>query len=105
VMLMADNEESQNVPQVREVNFEVDEEFRGSTYVDRMELYCQRMVRQRIVNQSAFMLTDEDRGIHGEYWEPNEELRFDRFCRSLVSHVQGHVDIQSGSGGSGTDDG
>jgi hypothetical protein len=94
LMLMADNEESRNVPQVREVNFEVDDEFQDATYVDRMELLCQRLVRQRVVNEAAFMLTDKEQGLDGEYWEPNEELRFKRFVRSLTSHVKGHIDIQ-----------
>jgi hypothetical protein len=94
LMLMADNEESRNVPSVREVNFPVDDEFQNATYVDRMELLCLRMVRQRVVNEAAFLLSDEQRGLEGEYWESNEELRFRRFARSLVSHVQGHIDIQ-----------
>lgn len=94
LMLMADNEQSRNVPQVREANFEVDDEFRGATYVDRMELLCLRMVRKRLVNESAFILSDEEQGLEGEHWEPNEELQFERFARSLASHVAGHIDVQ-----------
>lgn len=94
LMLMADNEKSRNVPSVREVNFEVDNEFQEATYVDRMKLLCLRMVRQRLVNEAAFMLTDEESGLNGEYWEPNQELQFKRFARSLASHVEGHIDIQ-----------
>lgn len=92
--LMADNEQSRNVPRLREVNFPVDEAYHDATYLDRVELLCLRMVRQRIVSEAAFILSDEERGIDGEYWEPNEELRFKRFARALVSHVQGHIDIQ-----------
>lgn len=94
LMLMADNEKSQNVPQLRETNFDVDDEFRDATYVDRMELLCLRMVRKRLVNESAFLLSDEDVGMDGEYWEPNEELEFRRFAKSLASHVAGHIDVQ-----------
>lgn len=94
LMLMADNDESRNVPQVREVNFDVDDAFRDATYIDRMELLCLRMVRKRLVNESAFILSDEDTGLHGEHWEPNEELEFERFARSLASHVSGHIDVQ-----------
>lgn len=94
LMLMADNEESRNTPQVREVNFEVDEAFRDATYVDRMEQLCLRMVRRRVVDEAAFLLSDEDDGEDGGYWEPNEELRFRRFVHSLVAHVQGHVEMQ-----------
>lgn len=92
LMLMADNEESRNVPGVREPNFKVDDEFRGATYVDRMELLCLRMVRKRLVNESAFILSDEEQGLNGEHWQPNEELKFGRFARALASHVAGHID-------------
>lgn len=94
LMLMADNEESRSVPQVREPNFDVDDEFKGATYLDRMELLCLRMVRQRLVNNAAFILSDGEQGLDGEYWEPNEELQFTRFTRSLVAHVEGQIDIQ-----------
>jgi len=97
LMLMADNEKSRNVPQVREVNFDVDDEFKGATYVDRMELLCLRMVRKRLVNESAFILSDEERGMDGEYWQPNEELAFERFARALASHVAGHIDYEKGT--------
>lgn len=93
LMLMADNEESRTAPSLREVNFEVEDEFRNATYLDRMELLCLRMVRQRLVNESAFILSDEERGIDGEYWQPNKELQFERFARALASHVSGHTDI------------
>ena len=94
LMLMADNTESGTVPRLREVNFQVEDEFRDASYVDRMELLCLRMVRQRLVNESAFILSDEESGMHGNYWEPNEELAFERFARSLASHVRGHVDVE-----------
>lgn len=94
LFLMADNDQSQNVPRLREPNFEVDDEFRDATYLDRIEFLCLRMVRQRLVNEAAFVLSDEENGFEGEYWEPNEELRFKRFVRSLASHVHGHIDIQ-----------
>lgn len=94
LMLMADNEKSRNVPSLREVNFDADDEFKEATYVDRMELLCLRMVRQRLVNESTFILSDEDVGMDGEYWQPNEELKFERFARSLASHVQGHIDYE-----------
>jgi len=94
LMLMADNEASRTVPRLREPNFSVDDEFRDATYVDRMELLCLRMVRQRLANSAAFILSNEERGTEGEYWHPNEELQFNRFVRSLTSHVRGHIDMQ-----------
>jgi len=32
--------------------------------------------------------------MNGEHWEPNEELRFERFARSLASHVKANIDMQ-----------
>lgn len=93
LFLMADNDRSQNVPRLREPNFAVDDEFRDATYLDRIEVLCLRLVRQRLVNEGAFVLSDEENGLEGEFWEPNEELRFTRFARSLTSHVRGHIDI------------
>lgn len=94
LMLMADTEKSRKTPRLREPNFDADEAFKGASYVDRMELLCLRMVRQRLVNNAAFILSDEERGLEGEFWEPNEELQFRRFLRSLVAHVKGNIDIQ-----------
>lgn len=92
LMLMADNEESRKMPGLREPNFPADDEFQGATYVDRMELLCLRMLRKRLVNGAAFILSDRDGGLNGEYEEPNEELRFERFVRALTAHVTGYID-------------
>ena len=77
---------------LREPNFSADDEFQNATYVDRMELLCLRMVRKRLVNGAAFLLSDQERGLDGRYEEPDEELRFERFARSLSAHVVGHID-------------
>ena len=70
--------------------------FKGASYTDRAEILLLRMVRQRLINNGAFILSNEERGLGGEYWQPNKELRFGRFVRSLVAHVEGNVDIQQG---------
>lgn len=92
--LMADNDESRNDPRLNEVNFEVDDEFRNATYLDRVELLCLRMVRKRLVNEAAFILSTEENGLDGEYREPNQELQFRRFANALASYVDGHIDVQ-----------
>lgn len=94
LFLMADTEESRAPTSLREPNFKADEAFQDASYVDRMEILLLRLVRQRLVTNAAFLLSDEERGLNGEYWQPNEELRFERFARSLVAHVMGSIDIQ-----------
>lgn len=94
LFLMADTKESRAPKRLREPNFPVDEVFQDASYIDRMEILLLRMVRQRLITNGAFILTDREAGLNGEYWEPNEELRFRRFVRSLVAHIQGAIDIQ-----------
>ena len=94
LLLMADVGESREEPTLREPNFEADGEFQDASYVDRGEILVLRMVRQRLINNGAFILSNEERGLDGEYWQPNEELQFERFVRSLVAHVEGNIDIQ-----------
>jgi len=94
LLLMTDVEESRKERTLREPNFNADEEFQGASYVDRAEILVLRMVRQRLINNGAFILSNEERGLKGEYWQPNEELQFERFARSLVAHVEGNIDIQ-----------
>ncbi len=94
LFLMADTDESREPKRLREPNFPADDAFQDASYVDRMELLMLRMVRQRLVTNAAFILSDEQQGLEGEYWEPNEELQFERFVRSLVSHVEGNITMQ-----------
>ncbi len=94
LFLMADVEESREPKSLREPNFDADDAFKSASYVDRMEILMTRMVRQRLVDNAAFILSDPERGTNGEFWEPNEELQFNRFARSLAAQVAGNIDIQ-----------
>lgn len=94
LFLMADTDESREPKTLREPNFPADEAFQDASYVDRMEILLLRMVRQRLITNGAFILSEEERGLDGEYWEPNEELRFKRLARSLVAHVEGSIEVQ-----------
>lgn len=92
LIMMADNEESNSPVTVREPHFPVDDEFEEASYVDRAELLCLRMVRQRLVDAATFLTSDRETGPTGEYDEPNQELTFRRYLSSLVSHVRTHVE-------------
>lgn len=95
LILMADNEGSNGQVRIREPNFPVDEQFKNATYLDRAELLCLRMLRQRLVDGATFITSDEESGLQGEFSEPNTELSFSRFVSSLVSHVQTHIEYAS----------
>ena len=42
----------------------------------------------------AFLLSDAERGVDGEYWELQEELVFRRFAGTLVGHIKGYLEFQ-----------
>lgn len=94
LILMADTEKSRGSVRVREPNFEVDDEFKDASYIDRTEQLCLRMVRQRLVDQAAFITSDKESGLEGAYNEGNPELTFRRYLSSLIAHVQSHVDYE-----------
>jgi len=91
LMLMADHRDSTRPVKVREPNFHVDPVFDGASYALRGEVLCLRMVRQQLVDSAVFMLSDPE-GPEGNFVEPNEELRFERFARRLTYHVLGAME-------------
>lgn len=94
LILMADTEKSRQSVRIREPNFEVDDEFKDASYIDRAELLCLRMVRQQLVDAATFLTSKKDTGLEGEYEEPNEELTFRRYLSSLVAHTRSHMDYE-----------
>lgn len=88
LMLMAKDDKSTRPVSVREPRFAVDPVFDGASYALRGEVLCLRMVRQQLVNGAVFMLSDPN-GPEGNFSQPNDELRFERFARRLTYHVLG----------------
>jgi len=70
---------------VGEPHFKVFEEFRGASYGKRYELLCQKLVRERLYDAAALILSDSKHGLKGVYREPNEEVSFRSLIRSLTA--------------------
>jgi hypothetical protein len=94
VLLMGETERSTSSVSVREPNFSVFEEYKDASYLDRGEQLCLRLLRKRLYNGCAFLLSDAERGPEGGYTEPNPELTFRRFISSLTGYVQGFLDYE-----------
>ena len=91
LMMMQETEGSMRPLGVREPHFSAFREFRNTSYARRYELFCERLVRERLYNAACFLLSEEDSGLRGEYREPSEELCFQKFAGSLLGHVAGVV--------------
>src|SRR6266567_4371295 len=72
---------------VKEPHFKVFPEFRDSSYAKRYELFCRRLVLEKHYDCAAFLLSNPEKGLRGDYSEPAPDLTFQAFANSLVAHV------------------
>ncbi len=72
---------------VKEPHFKVFPEFRNSSYAKRYELFCRRLVLEKHYDHSAFLMSNPEKGLNGDYSEPAPDLTFQTFANSLVAHV------------------
>jgi restriction endonuclease XhoI-like protein len=63
--------------------YQVDEAFQERSYAKRYELFCQRLVRDRLYDATCFFTSNAAMGKRGHYREPNEELNIKNFAIAL----------------------
>lgn len=85
LMLFEEAAKSTTPVGVSEPHFKVFDEFRNTSYAKRYELFCQRLVRERLYDGVCFIMSDRVGGLAGKFTEPSEELNFRNFAVSLVS--------------------
>jgi len=81
---------------VKEPHFKVFEEFKGASYAGRYELFCRKLIRERLYDAACFLLSSRAEGLHGEYEEPSAELGFANFMASLAGRALAFARIVSG---------
>jgi hypothetical protein len=72
---------------VKEPHFKVFPEFCNSSYARRYELFCRRLVLEKHYDCSAFLMSNPEKGLNGDYSEPASDLTFQTFANSLVARV------------------
>ena len=88
LMLLQQVPKSTEPVKVKEPHFPVLRAWRGTpSYAKRYELFCQRLVRERLYDAACFLLSEEERGRDGWYAEPSDELTFQYFAASLRGRV------------------
>lgn len=90
LFLLEDCPKSSTPISVREPHFKVFPEFQGASYAKRYEILCQKLILERYYDAAALILSSDQEGKGGKYTEPNVEVGFRRFARSLVSHMESH---------------
>ena len=86
LFLLEDAPKSRNPVKVREPFFEVDEVFRGASYKKRYEIFCRRLVRERLYDAAYFVTSSEDPDAPIE--EPGSGLNFTRFVSEIRARAR-----------------
>jgi hypothetical protein len=87
LMLLEETPRSTSPVRVAEPLFEVFPEFKNASYAKRYELFCERLVRERLYDSTCLILSNETEGLKGKFNEPNQELAFKTFVTSLTAHA------------------
>jgi hypothetical protein len=87
VFLLEDCASSTKPVGVKEPHFKVFPEFRDSSYAKRYELFCRRLVLEKHYDCSAFLMSNPEKGLNGDFSEPAPDLTFQTFANSLVARV------------------
>jgi hypothetical protein len=86
-MLLEDTPRSTSPVRVDEPHFDVFPEFKSTSYSKRYELFCERLMRERLYDGTCLILSDQAKGLKGRYTEPNPEFSFTAFAMSLCAHA------------------
>lgn len=87
VMLLEDSPSSNRPIAVKEPHFKVFPEFKKASYGERYNQLLTKLVRSRMYDAGCFLMSSRKAGLKGNYREPNPELSFHNFARSLLSRA------------------
>ncbi len=90
--LLLEEEPRSSAPvRIHEPHFTAFEEFRDSSYARRYELFCERLVRERLYDRACLLLSEQESGLQGAYREPNQGFGFTAFATSLCAHTTAYI--------------
>jgi len=75
-------------------HYDVRPEFQSVSYAKRYEIFCERLVRERLYDAACFIMSSAEGGLRGEYSEPNKELCFSNFAAALGARASTFSKIQ-----------
>jgi len=83
VMLLEEVKKSLSPVGVKEPHFTVFSDFRGASYAKRYEILLTKLVRERLYDCAALLLSNQDSAKDGSSRQPSMELSFENLLTSL----------------------
>lgn len=87
VMVLEEVARSMSPVAVKEPHFRVFPDFRGASYARRYEILMTKLVRERLYDSAALLLSGRDSAENGSYRQPSAELSFESLLASLRSRA------------------
>ena len=87
IILLEDVPSSTRRVDVKEPYFKILDIFRDTSYSKRYQIFCERLMRERLYDATCFIMSNRKQGLLGKYLEPSPELSFEKFAASLMSHA------------------
>lgn len=94
LMVLEETPKSTSPVRVDQTHFDVFPEFKEASYAKRYELFCERLMRERLYDGACLILSDKVGGLQGKYREPNEEFGFAAFATSLTAHAMAYAKLR-----------
>ncbi|MBI3159413.1 MAG: PaeR7I family type II restriction endonuclease [Chloroflexi bacterium] len=95
LMLLEEAPKSISPVRVEESHFEVFPEFRETSYAKRYELFCERLVRERLYDGACLILSNRQDGLKGKFSEPNPDFGFAPFAAGLIAHAVTYAKLRN----------
>jgi len=76
---------------VQEPHFKVFPEFVKASYMKRYEIFCRKLVLERHYTSAAFITSNSQNGLQGEYATPAEDISVERFAKVLIAHIKSFI--------------
>lgn len=80
-------EDSTRPIRVAEPHFGVFAEFRDTSYLQRYEQLCRRLVLEKHYNEAALIISSREGGLRGEYRELSDATGLTRFASAFAAHI------------------
>jgi hypothetical protein len=90
VMLLEDSADCHSPVKTQEPHFKVLPEWKNASYAQRYEVFCKKLVRERLYSAACFLISARpEKGKLATYTEPSQEIGFKNFAASLIGHAAG----------------
>lgn len=88
LMVLEDCEKSTKQVKNRQPHFPVFSEFEHTSYMDRYELFCKKLMLERQYSHTCFLTTKREQGkVNVSY--PSSELSFGKFVHAMLVQIRG----------------